>query len=294
MSSLVTEDRSRYTGQMKISIQRHIPQHLLSRLVGYLANARWRWLKNTMIRWFIRRYNVDITQAKFESLDQYPSFNAFFTRQLKDGVRSFDHPDHTVLMPADGVLSQFGLIQDGACVQAKGFDYTVSDLLADRTLATYFDRGSFATVYLSPRDYHRVHMPITGTLRQMIYVPGRLFSVNTQTASALPGLFTRNERVVCLFDTEAGPMAMVLVGAMIVASVFTAWHGQVAPSSLRHTSVWDYSDQNIVLARGDEMGYFQMGSTVIVLFAERTVEFDTYLRNTLPVQLGQPMAYLSE
>jgi phosphatidylserine decarboxylase len=274
---------------MNIKLQGCLPQKALSRLMGWVASCRCRWFKNAMIRWFIRSYQVNLSEAERTSVNDYTCFNDFFTRYLKPGVRNLAHADTISISPADGVLSQFGTIQKGQCIQAKGVDYSVAALLADTAEAEQFDQGLFYTIYLSPRDYHRVHMPVSGRLTRMMHVPGCLFSVNEATAAALPGLFAKNERVVCYFDTEVGPMAMILVGAMIVASIFTQWHGCVTPPHSSTLTEWDYSDQDIRLARGDEMGYFQMGSTVITLFAEQALAFMSALKPGQPVQLGNAL-----
>lgn len=245
-------------------LQYPLPHHALSRLTGKFAQCDNPWVKNTLIKAFIKRFNVDMSQAQEPDPAAYATFNDFFTRALKADARPLGDG---VLSPADGVLSQYGRLQAGQLVQAKGHTYSAQTLLGgDTALAEEFLGGSFATVYLSPRDYHRVHMPVTGTLREMIYVPGRLFSVNQATATYVPGLFARNERLVCIFDTEHGPMAMVLVGAMIVAAIETVWSGQVTPLS-GHPQRMQFS-QPITLEKGAEMGRFKLGSTVVMCFAK--------------------------
>lgn len=274
---------------MNIFFQTCMPQHALSRLMGCFGNCTWPWVKTPFIKRFVKTYGVDLSEAQRTQVSDYDSFNDFFTRQLKRGARQFDHPYEDILSPADGLLSQFGAIREGRCIQAKGIDFTVADLLADDQLATEFQSGQFATIYLSPKDYHRVHMPMTATLRKMIYVPGKLFSVNTYTADNLPGLFTKNERVVCVFDTDRGPMVQVMVGAMIVASIYTSWHGCVAPCRTKQVTVWDYSDNPITLQRGDEMGFFQMGSTTVTLWADDALTFSSALTVGQMVRVGQPI-----
>src|SRR5690606_24991155 len=212
-----------------IVFQYLVPQHLLSRLVGKIAASELPWIKNPFIDWFSRRYQVDMSEAADPEPRNYPSFNAFFTRALKAGARPLDSDPDSIVSPADGAISQLGAIEAGRIFQAKGQTYTTAELLGDTDMAALFDGGVFATVYLSPRDYHRVHMPVSGRLLRTLYVPGDLFSVNQTTAENVPRLFARNERLVCLFDTECGPMAVVLVGAMIVAGIDTVWAGQVAP-----------------------------------------------------------------
>lgn len=265
-------------------LQYPLPQHALSRLTGRFAQCDKPWVKNTLINAFIKRFNVDMSQAQEPSPSAYPTFNDFFTRALKPDARPLGEG---VLSPADGTLSQYGrLTTAGKLVQAKGHTYSAETLLGgDKTLADEFLDGSFATVYLSPRDYHRVHMPVTGTLREMIYVPGRLFSVNQATANYVPGLFARNERLVCIFDTEHGPMAMVLVGAMIVAAIETVWSGQVTPLS-GHPQRMRFG-QPVVLEKGAEMGRFKLGSTVVMCFA-KPVTFDNHSLGT-NVQMGQTL-----
>ncbi|AQZ94847.1 archaetidylserine decarboxylase [Halopseudomonas phragmitis] len=265
-----------------------LPQHLLSRLAGGLANCTWSWVKNPFITWFVKRYQVDMSEAAEENPTAYACFNDFFTRALKDGVRPLADGDG-VLCPADGAISQLGRIEHGRIFQAKGQSFSVLELLGGNPEhAALFQGGEFATVYLSPRDYHRVHMPLGGTLTDMIYVPGKLFSVNQTTAENVPELFARNERVVCLFDTPAGPMAVVLVGAMIVASVETVWAGLVAPPS-RQLNSQRYGQAAPELARGAEMGRFKLGSTAIVLFGPDKVEWVKELAAGSAVRMGQAM-----
>nr|WP_266100283.1 archaetidylserine decarboxylase [Halomonas sp. Ps84H-12] len=262
-----------------------MPQHALSRLTGKFAQCDNPWVKDTLIKAFIKRFKVDMSQALEPDPTAYATFNDFFTRALKADARPLGEG---LLSPADGTLSQFGrLTTAGKLVQAKGHTFSVQTLLGgDKALADEFLNGSFATVYLSPSDYHRVHMPVTGTLREMIYVPGRLFSVNQATANYVPGLFARNERLVCIFDTEHGPMAMVLVGAMIVAAIETVWSGQVTPLS-GHPQRMRFG-QPIVLEKGAEMGRFKLGSTVVLCFA-KPVAFGNHALGAT-VQMGQSLA----
>ena len=213
-----------------IAFQYIIPQHLLSRIVGWLAECEWSVLKMWLINLFISQYNVNMSEALDENPASYKNFNSFFTRELKPDARPIVADDAVIVSPADGAISQLGDISYGRIFQAKGQSYTAVELLGGNSeLASEFDDGAFATIYLSPKDYHRVHMPMTGTLRETIYIPGDLFSVNQTTAENVPRLFSRNERLVAVFDTAAGPMAMVLVGALIVAGIETVWGGQVAP-----------------------------------------------------------------
>ena len=272
-----------------ILMQYLLPHHLLSRLAGCLANCTWPWVKNPFISWFVGRYEVDMSQAEEENPTAYSSFNDFFTRALKADARPLAPAEKGILCPADGTISQLGKIEHGRIFQAKGHSFSVTELLGGNPdHASAFQGGEFATVYLSPRDYHRVHMPFSGTLTEMIYVPGRLFSVNQTTAENVPELFARNERVVCLFDTEAGPMAVVLVGAMIVASVETVWAGLGAPPSRQLRST-EYGQAAPSLAKGEEMGRFKLGSTAIVLFGPEAAHWHADLKAGSAVSMGQLM-----
>nr|WP_284041573.1 archaetidylserine decarboxylase [Halomonas olivaria] len=263
-----------------------MPQHALSRLTGKVAQCDNPWVKNTLIKAFIKRFNVDMSQALEPDPTAYATFNDFFTRALTVDARPLGEG---LLSPADGTLSQYGRLTAGQLVQAKGHTYSAQTLLGGCTdLAEEFLGGSFATVYLSPRDYHRVHMPMTGILREMIYVPGRLFSVNQATANHVPGLFARNERLVCIFDTEHGSMAMVLVGAMIVAAIETVWAGQITPLS-GHPQRMRFG-QPVTLARGSEMGRFKLGSTVVMCFAN-PITFQNHALGSM-VQMGQTLGDL--
>lgn len=271
-------------------IQYLVPQHLLSRCIGWIAESRADWIKNTFISHFVQRYQVDMTEAVEENPLAHENFNAFFTRALKEGARPVDADAASIVCPADGAISQLGSINGDAVFQAKGHYYSLNELLGGNAgRAQPFLNGIFATVYLSPKDYHRVHMPFTGTLREMIHVPGDLFSVNTRTAENVPRLFARNERVVAIFDTEIGPMAVVLVGAMIVASIETVWAGIVAPAK-RQVRVTDYrSDARtpIVLGKGAELGRFRLGSTAIVCFGPGAVAWDEQFRDGSPTRMGE-------
>jgi phosphatidylserine decarboxylase len=269
--------------------QHLLPHHLLSRLVGSLAKCEAPWLKDRFISWFIKRYQVDMSLAQEPDPKHYANFNAFFTRALQPGLRPIAAGENTIISPADGCISQLGAITAGRIFQAKNHNFSVEELLASTSLAQPFQHGSFATVYLSPKDYHRVHMPFTGRLKQMVYVPGRLFSVNKQSADAIPGLFSRNERVVCLFDTAHGPMAVVLVGAMIVASIATRWAGVIAPSRSARFESYEHLPEPITLQKGEELGHFQLGSTAIVLFPFN-VTWQVGLAADSPLVMGQALA----
>ncbi len=249
-----------------VALQHLAPQHLISRLAGRIAETERFWIKDPFIRWFAERYQVNMAEALTPELDAYPSFNQFFTRELKADARPIDATPNAMVSPADGVVSQFGAIKGGTLVQAKGRSFTVQQLLAcDAERAAQFAEGQFATIYLSPSDYHRVHMPCDGTLKSMTFVPGKLFSVNQATAEGVPGLFARNERVVALFDTPWGQLAMVLVGAMVVASIETVWAGVVAPLKQRVMETDYNQDEPVTLLKGAEMGRFKLGSTVVLV-----------------------------
>ncbi|HBT5056610.1 TPA: phosphatidylserine decarboxylase [Klebsiella pneumoniae] len=266
-----------------------VPQHLLSRLTGYLAGCRIRWFKNRLIKWFIARYDVEMQTARGENEGAYENFNAFFTRRLKEHLRPVTTQLLGIASPADGTLGQYGSLENDKLFQAKGHEYTLLELLGgDVERANPFINGEYATIYLAPRDYHRVHMPVTGTLREMVHIPGKLFSVNNVTASAVPRLFARNERVVCHFDTDNGPMAIVLVGAMIVSSIHTVWHGPVCPykSQIQTFAYDDMDGVAIRLKKGEELGHFSLGSTVIMLFGANQIQWQTEFRAGNSLKFG--------
>jgi len=270
------------------------PQLGISRLAGRLAdNDRNPALKNRVIKWFIGRYGVNMSEAAEPDFTAYPTFNAFFTRALKPGARTIDPAPETLTSPVDGAISQIGQISTDRVFQAKGQSFSLTELLGgDDERAEPFREGEFATIYLSPKDYHRIHMPMAGTLKEMVYVPGKLFSVNPVTAENVPNLFARNERVACLFDTEAGPMAMVLVGAMIVGSVETTWGGVVAPNSGKVTQ-WQYSGEDAVrFEKGQEMGRFRLGSTVVLVMPRGAVKWQPNQVAEKTVQLGEAFGKL--
>ena len=273
-----------------IWVQHLLPQHFLSRLVGRLAELeRPQWLKNKLIGLFIKRYKVDMTEAFAPYPEAYANFNEFFTRELKPGARPLADAD--VLSPADGAISQFGNIEADQIFQAKGRHFSAKALLGSEDWAKHFENGSFMTVYLSPKDYHRVHMPLDATLKATRYVPGDLFSVNKVTAENVERLFARNERHVCLFETEYGPMAMVLVGAMIVAGIETTWEGQVAPPGKQIiTRQYQTPEDLITLKQGQEMGRFKLGSTVILLFGKDAIAWETWCQADAEVRMGECIA----
>ena len=266
-------------------LQYPLPHHLISRLAGHLADCPTPWLKNALIRQFIKTFDVDMHEAVHEDPEAYRTFNEFFTRPLKNDARPVGAG---VVSPADGLLSQYGAIDHGDLIQAKGHTYSVQSLLGgNRNEAAAYARGQFATIYLSPRDYHRVHMPFAGRLVSTRYVPGRIFSVNQATAREVPGLFARNERLVCHFETEAGPMAVVLIGAMIVAGIETVWSGQVTPGA-RSPQTTRFDD-TITLEAGDELGRFKLGSSVVVCLPEG-VEFHSDVDAGQMLRMGQSLA----
>jgi phosphatidylserine decarboxylase len=266
-----------------------LPKGLLTRAAGRAASARAGALTTAVVRWFIARYGVNMAEALHPDPAAYASFNDFFTRALRPGARPL--ADAAFLCPVDGAISQFGPVAGDQVFQAKGHHYSATALLGGNAQdAAPFADGLFATLYLSPRDYHRIHMPCAGRLRKMLHVPGDLFSVNPSTARGVPGLFARNERVVCLFDGEAGPFALVLVGATIVGSMATPWHGVVNPPRPGTVRQWHYDDAPQLLQRGDEMGRFLLGSTVVMLFPRGAFEFNPRWAPGGPVRMGEAMS----
>ncbi|WP_286267914.1 archaetidylserine decarboxylase [Thalassotalea atypica] len=271
-----------------------MPKHALSRLVGKFAAAEAGWFTTQAISWFIKAYDINMDEAKLKKATDFNTFNDFFTRELEDGARTINNNEMTLCYPVDGKISQQGDIEAGKLIQAKGFDYSLTTLLGgDEQTAKPFEDGKFSCIYLAPKDYHRIHMPITGTLREMIYVPGDLFSVNPLTANNVPNLFARNERVVTIFDTANGPMAMVLVGATIVASIETVWAGTITPPAGKDVFRWHYPASGIdaiTLQKGDEMGRFKLGSTVVTTFAKNMVEFNETAGPETVTRLGKHYA----
>jgi phosphatidylserine decarboxylase len=266
-----------------------LPQQALTRFVGRLAGAEGGAATTAVIRWFVARYGVDMAEAADPDIGHYRTFNEFFTRLLKPGARPLAAA--AWICPVDGAISQFGAIDGDRLLQAKGHRYTATALVGgDEKLARRFDGGHFATLYLSPRDYHRIHMPAEGRLARMIHVPGSLFSVNPTTARGVPGLFARNERVVCLFEGAGGPFVMVLVGATIVGSMATVWHGVVNPPRPGRIREWRYDEPPVVLRRGEEMGRFLLGSTVVMLFPPGPLRFNPRWAPGAAIRLGEPVA----
>ena len=266
-----------------------LPKKALTSFAGLVAGSRMGGVTTAIIRRFIRRYGVNMAEAAQPDPASYASFNEFFTRALKEGARPLD-PARWIC-PVDGAISQFGAIEQDQIFQAKGHRYSTTALVGgDAALAAQFENGHFATLYLSPRDYHRIHMPCDGTLTRMIYVPGDLFSVNPTTARGVPGLFARNERVVCVFETAQGPLVLVLVGATIVGSMATVWHGQVNPPRRPRVTEWHYEGQGISLKKGEEMGRFLLGSTVVMLWPRVSLGFNPGWAPTRLIRLGEKMA----
>lgn len=281
-----------YWQRAKVAFQYIMPQLYLTQLAGWFAKQKWGAVTHFVIKAFAKKYNVDMSEAKKENFSDYESFNQFFIRELKDDARKINENPTALCLPADGRVSQIGHIDDERLLQAKGHFFSLSDLLAgDEELVNTFKNGEFATIYLSPRDYHRVHMPCDATLRKMIYVPGDLFSVNPFLAEHVPNLFARNERVICVFDTAFGPMVQILVGATITASMSTVWAGVINPPRTGEIKVWTYQEDNAIkLTKGQEMGAFQLGSTVINLFPANSVTLAEHLEVDVPVRMGEILA----
>jgi phosphatidylserine decarboxylase len=273
-----------------------IPQHILSRFIGWLANRRWPvFLKNAGISWFIRHYGVCMEEALISDYKQYARFNDFFTRKLKPGVRPINDEPNSIASPVDGLLYELAKIEHGKLFQAKNRYYSLSSLLGnDLSLAQTFASGHSMTLYLAPKNYHRIHMPVSGSLQKMIYVPGRLFPVNQASADHISNLFARNERVISIFETELGKMAVIAVGALNVGSIITAWHGQVTPNKSKKIQSFDYHPEQIVLNRGEEMGYFQLGSTVILLFESSKIRWLPHFRICQEILLGEKIGAHNE
>ena len=276
--------------RLAILIQHIAPKLLITRMAGRLASCNKTWVSQRFIRWFIKKYNVNMQEARQPEPEAYANFNAFFTRELRQGARPLATADW--VCPVDGMVSQIGPLNNGELIQAKGRTYSAAALLADAEKAAAFKNGHFATLYLSPRDYHRIHMPCDGKLLSMHHVPGDLYSVNPTTAEGVEGLFARNERLVCWFEGPFGPFSMVLVGATIVGSIGTVWSGIVTPPRRKSVQSWDYQSaaEPIVLRQGDEMGRFQLGSTVVMVFPEGPLHFNPTWQHGTPIQMGQVMA----
>ena len=279
---------------VSILLQYILPHRLLSRIVFHATRWTWKPWKNFLIRQITRRFKVDLAEAAEPDVEAYAHFNAFFTRALKPGARPVSNDPSDLLCPADGHISQSGAIREGRIFQAKGQEFTAAELLGNDAAALPYANGQFITVYLSPRDYHRVHMPLAGTLVSTTHVPGRIFSVAPKAVESVPRLFARNERLVCHFDSEHGPFSMVLVGALLVSSVSTVWGDLEIPPYASSVRSRDYRGQHIRLERGVEMGRFNMGSTVIVLLPGPGPKLDSELRAEQAVRVGQTMGSLEQ
>ncbi|MDK9685541.1 archaetidylserine decarboxylase [Pseudoalteromonas shioyasakiensis] len=284
--------------KFKIAMQYAMPKHFISRMVGKLAAAKAGGLTTALIKLFIKQYKIDMSEAKYPDPAHYKTFNEFFTRPLKEGIRPLAEESDIIAHPVDGAISQLGDVVDGQIIQAKGHNYSLQALLGGKEEDTApFLGGKFATIYLAPKDYHRIHMPVDGTLSKMIYVPGDLFSVNPLTAQNVPNLFARNERVVAIFETEIGPLAMVLVGATIVASIETIWAGTVTPPAGKDVFSWNYpttGDNAITLKKGEEMGRFKLGSTVILAWGANQAEFLSDQHPETVTRMGTPFAKIND
>ena len=282
--------------QLKVKAQYVLPKHAISRAMGAFASARCGVLTQAFMRWFIKHYNVDMTEAALENPRDYPTFNEFFTRALKPDARPLYAGDGELAHPVDGKVSQLGKINGQTILQAKGHSYSLTALLGgDSADATRYENGQFATIYLAPRDYHRIHMPLDATLRKMTYVPGDLFSVNPLTAANVPGLFARNERVVCHFDSDCGPFTLSLIGATIVASIETVWAGTVTPPTGTDVHSWEYPSDGynaVKLRKGEEMGRFKLGSTIILTFPAGRMEFCDALGPNDVTRMGEVLGRL--
>ncbi|OCF92186.1 phosphatidylserine decarboxylase [Gilliamella sp. wkB7] len=278
------------SNQLKAVIQYLLPKQLLTSLFGWLAKKQLGKVTTWIIQGFMKLYKIDLSEAKLENAKDYKTFNDFFARKLKEDARPIDSAVNSIVMPADGTISQFGTIQDNLLLQAKGHYYSLESLLACHSdMIKFFKNGSYATTYLSPKNYHRFHMPCDGVLREMIYVPGSLFSVSQATTECIPNIFARNERVICLFETDFGPMAQILVGATIVGSIEVQWEGCITPPREGIMKRWVYSGE-VKLVKGQDMGCFKLGSTVITLFASNTIEFDSHLKVGNTTRVGQKLA----
>jgi phosphatidylserine decarboxylase len=278
------------SGRLFVWFQHVLPQRALSRLVLHATRVRMPWFKNWLIRGFLKLYRIDMTEAVQPDPFCYGSFNEFFTRALKPEVRVLARDPREIACPVDGTISEAGKIDGARLLQAKGRHYSLDELLAARGWAKHFEGGSFTTIYLAPFNYHRVHMPIAGRLRETVYVPGRLFSVNAATASLVPRLFARNERVLTWFDTAFGEFALILVGALNVGSIATVWAGDITPAPRRVATA--LPPQEVSLEKGEELGRFNMGSTVILLFQKDRVRWHDKLRTGASVRLGQSLGTL--
>jgi phosphatidylserine decarboxylase len=273
--------------KLRVLPQYFIPQHFISSQVYRITRCETPWFKNILIKLFISVFDVDMGLANNPDPESYSSFNTFFTRELSAEARPLSLDEHAILCPVDGAVSQVGNIQNDTIIQAKGKSYTLKDLLVEDELANMFTGGTFATLYLSPKDYHRIHMPLSGKLSRMIYVPGKLFAVNSYTVRVVDSVFAKNERVINIFNTDVGPMAMVMVGALNVGSMETVWAGQITPAKDRVINDTKYSDSDVQLAQGQEMGRFNMGSTLILLFPNDVMQWSSEIAANKGIVMGE-------
>ncbi len=271
-----------------IVLQYFLPKHFISAVAGKLANSENTFLKNILVQRFAKFYKVNMTEAKQSDLKSYKNFNAFFTRELKEGARIINQDNSTIISPADGAISEIGNIEKETIIQAKGINYSLGNLLANqKKYKEIFTNGNFATIYLSPKDYHRVHMPMDGKLIETFYVPGDLFSVNETTANNIPNLFARNERLICIFETSIGPLAMIFVGAIIVSGIETVWNPKNHYNKRKTLFSENFNDKNIYLKKGDEAGLFKLGSTVILLTPSSKTRWDKSLQKNSGLKMGE-------
>jgi phosphatidylserine decarboxylase len=273
--------------KLRVLPQYFIPQHFITSLVYRVTRCETPWFKNILIKLFISIFDVDMSLANNPDPESYSSFNTFFTRELSPEARPISLDEYTILCPVDGSVSQVGGIENDTIFQAKGKSYTLKDLLVEDDLVSMFSGGTFATLYLSPKDYHRIHMPISGKLKRMIYVPGKLFAVNSHTVRVVDSVFARNERVINIFNTDIGPMAIVMVGALNVGSMETVWAGQITPAKDRIINDKQYSDGAVQVEQGQEMGRFNMGSTVILLFPEDAIQWSAEMKADKLIVMGE-------
>ena len=277
-------------------IQYFLPHHFITSFMGVIGESKF--AKRFLIRFFIKIYEIDMTDARYNSIDQYPNFNAFFTRELREGARPIDHSPRVIVSPADGTLSAVGRINNDRLIQAKNHYFSCSDLLGGNvSLANTFNDGNFATIYLSPKDYHRVHMPLKGILLKTIHIPGRLFSVGHATSSNIPNLFARNERLVCVFSSNAGLFCLIFVGAMVVGSIKTIWSNGT-PKVFANPEIREIDYQSremyVNLRKGAEVGHFELGSTVIVLFEQDLMQLNSNMLASKPIRMGESFGLISD
>ena len=281
-----------HSTELFIALQRLLPKHLLSRFVAKLAESKRSWIKNFLIKRAIKAFDIDMQEAVSDQLGNYENFNAFFTRELKAGARPIARSKNAVVSAADGVISQAGRIDKNRLLQAKGMNYSLNHLVGDSDQGKQYENGTFATIYLSPKDYHRVHIPLGGQLVSSRYIPGELFSVNQKTTEGLPNLFARNERLVCEFKSEqVGHFSVIFVGAMLVAGIETVWGGFETPGPGAVREV-DHSSDNLIYKKGDEIGRFKFGSTVILLFQKGTVQLEKSIETSTTVRMGRKIALI--